>query len=366
MQSRMLKLFFCFFFTVFLLVPCGSVLLQPAAAATAESGSDDAGAVADDSPAALRKELEQLKDEVQKMHKEADARKKLEISPEEKDKSAEDILSSAGRDYTLMKKGTLGLEYSFSYSYYSGDVIEDSAIVEQRSNHNLTNQVFVEYALRDNLTLNTGVPFVYKYNRVGTSTAQDATDFGDITLGVQMQPFKAGGDYPSAILTGGFTLPFGTSPYKIVPGEGQATGSGFYAANAGISLSKTMDPLVAFGNLGVTYNFAATGLDQNWSDGRNLVEVDPGSSVGVVLGLGYALSYKASLNLSTQFSYALGSEYHFSNASTTESGSTVSARFNIGTGWKVFKKQSVSVKLGIGLTSNDPDFTFSVRVPFEF
>ncbi|HEY5513625.1 MAG TPA: hypothetical protein VIK40_08280 [Geomonas sp.] len=338
---------------------------KAAAPVAAEDEDADEDEKSEETPAGIAEQIKELKQQVDKLRKEGEARKRLEVSEEEKQKKAEDILTAAGREYTLLKKGTLSLEYSFNYSYFSGDVIKAAAIVEQRSNHNITNQIYTEYALRDNFSVNFTLPFAYKYNRVGTDTAQEATDFGDLSFGVQSQPVKAGGDVPAAILSAGVTCPFGSSPYRINPDTALATGSGFYSVNAGVSLSKTMDPLVAFGNLSYNYSFAADGLNQNWKDGRNLTRVEPGSNVGLAMGFGYALSYKASLNMSAQFAYAFGNQYHFSNAASYGSGSSTSASFNIGTGWKITPARSIALKLGIGLTSNDPDFSFSIRVPFE-
>ena len=317
------------------------------------------------SPQGIQQQLTELRQQVEKLRQEAEARKRLEVSEEEKSKKAEDILSAAGREYTLLRKGALSLEYSLNYSLFSGDVIRDAAVIERRSNHNFTNLIFTEYGLKDNLSVNLGVPFVYKFNKVGTSQSQEATGFGDVTLGAQLQPLKAGGDMPALIVSAGASFPFGTSPYRINPETSLATGSGFYSVNGGVSLSKTMDPLLAFGNLSYNYSFGSNRLDQNWKDGRTLTSVDPGSSIGLAMGFGYALSYKASLNLSTQISYSLGSRYRFANAASYDSGSSVGASFNIGTGWRVTPTRSVFLKLGIGLTSNDPDFSLSVRVPFE-
>ncbi len=342
--------------------------VAPAAppAAAEDTDGDEAEAKPGDAKIGIEEQLKELKLQVDKLRKETGARKRLEVSEEEKGKKAEEILSAAGREYTLLKKGSTSIEYGFNYSYFSGDVIKDTAIVEKRSNHNLTNQFYVEYGLKDNFSVNASIPFAYKYNRVGTDRAQDASDFGDVSVGMQMQPIKAGGDMPALIFSGGLTLPFGTSPYEINTEETLPTGSGFYGVNAGVSLSKTMDPLIAFGNLSYNYNFAARDLNQNWRDGRNLTTVEPGSSIGLAMGFGYALSYKASLNMSVQANYAFSNEYRFSNAASYSSGSSLSSTFYIGTGWRVTPNRTVSLKLGIGLTSNDPDFSFSIRVPFEF
>ena len=323
----------------------------------------------DDSPPSLQQEVQELKREVQRMRDESEARKRLEVPEEEKSKSVEDILSAVSRQYTLLKKGTVGLGYTFGYSYYSGDVINESAVpfaIERRSSHNIANIIDTEYAILNNLTISANVPFAYKYNKVGTSSSQDATDFGDISLGLQWQPIKAGGKLPTTILSAGVTFPTGSSPYKIDPDQSLPTGNGYYSFSGGVSLSKTLDPLVAFGNLSYSYGLPVSGLSQVWGTSNNLIKVEPGSSIGFALGFGYALSYQASLNISTQFNYAFGSRYTFSNVGAIESGSSVSSIFNVGTGWRVTPTRSIYLTLSIGLTVNDPDFALAARVPFEF
>jgi HAMP domain-containing protein len=323
----------------------------------------------DDSPQSVQQEVQELKREVQRMRDENEARKRLEVPEEEKSKSVEDILSAVSRQYTLLKKGTIGLGYTFGYSYYSGDVINEAAVpfaIERRSSHNIANIIDTEYAILNNLTISANVPFIYKYNKVGTSSSQDATDIGDIALGLQWQPIKAGGKLPTTILSAGVTIPTGSSPYKIDPDQSLPTGNGYYSFSGGVSLSKTLDPLVAFGNLSYSYGLPVSGLSQVWGTSNNLIKVEPGSSIGFALGFGYALSYQASLNISTQFNYAFGSRYTFSNVGAIESGSSVSSTFNVGTGWRVTPTRSIYLTLSIGLTVNDPDFALAARVPFEF
>jgi hypothetical protein len=320
----------------------------------------------DDSPQSLQQEVQDLKREVQKIRDENEARKRLEVPEEEKSKSVEDILSAVSRQYTLLKKGTIGLGYTFGYSYYSGDVITEATHIERRSNHNLANTIDTEYALFNNLTISANIPFVYKYNKVGTSSEQEATDLGDVSLGLQVQPFKSGGNFPATILSVGVACPTGSSPYKIDPNKSLATGSGYYSFSGGASFSKTLDPLVAFGNLIYSYGLPVSGLSQMWGTSSNLTKVDPGSAIGFALGFGYALSYQASLNLSTQFTYSFGPKYYFRESGLYEPGSSVSSTFNVGTGWRVTPTRSMYLTLSIGLTTNDPDFSFAVRVPFEF
>jgi len=321
--------------------------------------------VEDTYPESLDQQVQYLRKEIKKIRDENEARKKLEIPEEEKGQTIDDILSAAGRQYTLLKQGTVGLSYSLGYSYFSSDAISESTTIERRSNHNLTNTITAEYALFNNLTLSAGVPFVYKYNRVGTSEAQDVTELGDVSLSLTVQPLKAGGSMPPLIFSLGLSLPTGESPYEINQSETLSTGSGYYSVSGGFSLSKVIDPLVAFGNINYTYGFKEN-VDQYWSKTQRLTAVEAGSSLGLSMGFGYALSYQASLNMSTQLSYSFGSKYTINDNQTYKSGSSLSATFNVGTGWRVTQARSIYISLGIGLTNNDADFSLGFRVPFEF
>jgi len=328
-------------------------------------------------PKSIEDEIKELKKEIKKLRGENEARKKLEAPAEEKSQSVEDILSAAGRQYSLLRKGTVGLSYTFGYSYFSGDAIDETTVVLRRVNHNLNNTIAVEYALLNNLTLSSNIPFIYKYNKVGTTESLSATDLGDINLGIAWQPFKAGGSIPATIVSFGVSLPTGSSPYEVNLENELSTGSGYYGVSVGVSLSKVVDPLVAFGNLSYSYGILETGLSQIiYEDPTNpaskiyLTEIKPGGSLGFAFGFGYALSYQASMNLSAQFGYSFGSEYTNESttggSSTSKTGSSLSSSFNVGTGWRITAARSIYASLGIGLTSNDSDVSLSLKFPFEF
>lgn len=314
----------------------------------------------------IEQEIIELRQEIQKIRSENEARKKLEVPEEEKGKEVEDILSAAGRQYTLAKKGTLGLSYGFAYSYFSSDAISDAATVERRSNHSLTNTISVDYALLNNLTISGNFPFVYKYDRVGTTAAKEATDLGDISVGLTAQPIKSGGMIPPIIFSCSVSLPTGSSPYEVDQNNTLSTGSGLYGISGGVSISKVLDPVVAYGNLGYSYTFPKSDLDQYWSKTETLTEIEPGSSISLSFGFGYALSYQVNINMGGQMSYSFGSKYVVNDQETYEGGSSLSGAFSIGTGWRVTPARSVYVSMALGLTNNDSDFSLNLRVPFDF
>ena len=318
----------------------------------------------------LNEKLLILEEKLLQMEKENDIRRELTTTDEEKKGSTESVLSAAGRAYTLMPEGVLGLEYSFRYTGYSYDSIVEASRVEHNAMHSITNALLIEYPHKDNLTLSMNLPFVYKMNSQTNTSAKDVTDFGDVSFSFQWQPVKAGGGASSKILSGSLITPTGRSPYKIDSATEMSTGSGGYALATGLHISKPIDPLVAFGSLNYQHGFDITGLNYKTGtqgeSGVYLSEVEPGDTYSLSMGIGYSLSYKVSLNLSYQYSYSMKTQYDWVGTDDSKSEASMSSTFSIGTGWNLSPKRSVNVKLSFGLTNNDPDFSVSVRVPFEF
>ncbi len=313
----------------------------------------------------IEEKIAQLEQRLNKLQKEAEARKKLEIPEEEKKKKEEKILEAAGREYLLLPKGRLSLEYSLGYSYYSYDTLESIYEVEHHANHNFRNTISTEYAVLNNLTLTFNIPFVYKYDKVGTHRERKVTDIGDISFGVKFQPFKNTGKWPAPIFSSSLILPTGRSPYSINIDDELSTGGGLVGISNSVSVSKPLDPVNAFASLGFSYFFEKDGINQR-RGGDILVKVKPRGGISGSLGIGYALSYNVSLSLSYSYSYSLGTKYYFKSGRVTQSGTSVSSSLGISTGWYITPKRSIIIGTGIGLTNNDSDFSFSLRIPFSY
>ncbi len=346
----------------------------PAPAPGADAATQPAGPRPEATePDALQRQIQSLQQKVEELQKESEARKALKISEEEQAAAETEVLSAVGREYTLIPAKQLGFEYGLQYSYFSADLLEDlrnsegnRLAVERRGNHTLYNTLFLEKGLTNNLSLNGTLPFVYKYDERSVSDDREVTDLGDINAGLQYQPFKSGGAWPAMIVFLEGAFPTGRSPYKIDPETELSTGSGYYSTTGGLTFSKTIDPVVPFGSLFYTYAFPTSDTDQIQPGGKVLTEVAPGETLGFSLGMASALSYKTSMNFSYQYAYHKETEYSFTDGSAYESNSWVTSNFSIGAGWRLSPKYSLFVKVGIGLTSDDPDFTFSIRIPVRF
>ncbi|ETR72873.1 MAG: pilus assembly protein [Candidatus Magnetoglobus multicellularis str. Araruama] len=313
----------------------------------------------------LYQQIQTLQEEVTRLKEEAEVRKSLEMTQEEKTEKEKEILSAAGRQYTLLRKGILSVEDNVKYSFSSTDVIAEWGMVEHQSNHTIENALSFEYALLDNLTVNLTLPLIYKNDKNSTTESLSVNDIGDVSLGGQWQPFKTGGDWPAPIFYGNIVLPSGRSPFKIVIDEDLSTGNGFYSVNAGMSVNKSLDPIVAFANVSLGYNHTVRKLNQRYST-LILTKLKPGNTMGISTGIGYAFSYQVSMFMSYQYSYQFKSTYYWKNNESTSSGSSVSSMLNMGTRWNLSPRRSLTTQLGIGLTNSSQDFVLSVRIPFEF
>jgi len=316
------------------------------------------------SVAALEHEIGALKTQMKTLMDAEDIRSELTESTEEKSKKEEDILNAAGRNYTLMQKGKLGFEYKLAYTYYAFDTIKELNIIEHNSNHNITNTFTLEYPLKDNLTLESAIPFVYEYDEAGSDDSKSVTDFGDVSFGASFQPIKAGGKIPSMIFNTTLVCPMGRNPYEVNPITELSTGSGGYALEGSLSMSKAVDPIMAFGTLSYSYKHPIKDLDYKIGS-YTLERYDRGDSLGFSLGLGYALSYKTSLSLGYSYSYTLESTRYYKEANPVTYQTQTASNINVGTAWRLSPKLRLNMALGIGLANSDY-FSLSFRFPFEF
>jgi hypothetical protein len=318
---------------------------------------------ADEQKEILQK-IQNLEKQVDTLKEQGRTRDKLTITAEEKSEQEKSVLTAAGREYTLMQKGKYELEYSLRYEYISSNEIIAATRVEPRSNHTIRNGIGIQYGLFNNLTVNMNIPYVYVYDKTNSAAAKSASDMGDMTMGIDFQPFKSGGDWPSTTISMSAILPTGRSPYKINRNTDLPTGGGLYGFSLGVNMSKSIDPAMAFGGLSCTYRLSRDDLDQNM-DGAILDEVEPGISVNAAIGMAYSISYAVSMNVQFQYGYNMGTDYTFTNAPVVRSSAYSTASLLVGTGWRISPTTTLSFGLGIGLTKDDPDFTVSFRLPFS-
>lgn len=157
---------------------------------------------------------------------------------EDASQQLEEVFQAAEKNYSLQKKGSHSLNYSFDYSY-TADQRLDLAItngsvrnldVVPSATHSFTNSFSYDYGLLDNLTVGTRIPLVVKYD---TQDELNVYDFGDISFTGRWQPFAYVPGKMSTTLFGTLSTKTGVSPYEIDINEQLSTGSGYYSIGVG-------------------------------------------------------------------------------------------------------------------------------------
>lgn len=285
-----------------------------------------------------------------------------------------ETLTSKDKQYSLLKKGKVAATYDLTYAYIGQQSIDaqfDSDTsqltlfkINNTRSHTFTHTVSVDYGLLNNLTGNFSASLVDRYSE-SSSFSGLSHSLGDMTFGARWQPFELERDAPTITASGTVRLPTGRSPYRTDASKDLATGSGTTAFTGGLNFSKVVDPVALFGSANFTYSLAAQHLQQ-YRSGKTLSSVKPGPSFGYGVGFAYALSYDISVNFALQHSISWASTLRFDDGTKYRTSLQNSAVMNYGMGIRFSPTFTMNVTLGVGLTSDSPDFTLGVNVPLNF
>jgi hypothetical protein len=280
-----------------------------------------------------------------------------------------DTLTAVDKQYSLIRKGKMQLNYELNYAYIgqekiNADLSSGTATIfsiENTSSQTFTNTVMMDYGVLNNLSANVSMPFVSRYSDSAGYSGVSHT-IGDLGLGLRWQPVASNRDEATLTTTAGVRLATGTSPFKVDPTRGLATGSGLNTLSLGLNMTKIVDPVALFGSLNAGYGMHARHLSQMLS-GSVLKEVKPGPTLGFGLGFAYALSYKITTSFSFQESINARSTLTFDNGSKAQTGTQSAGVLSIGAGYRVSPKTTVNVTVGAGLTAAAPNMSITVGVP---
>lgn len=283
-------------------------------------------------------------------------------------KALEEVFQAAEQSYTLLKKGERTLTYGADYSLVRDTLIETvrtgdnvySVVGQSEAQHTFTNSFTFDYGVWDNLTFSVRLPLVAKFD---TERDTNAYSLGDVSASLRYQPWASVRGKPVTTVYATLGLPTGDSPYDINLNDDLSTGSGFYSLGFGSNVSYVIDPVVLFGSLGYTVNFANTDISQV-RGGRLLTKVEPGDTISASMGFAYALSYDVSLSASYQMAYTLADEFTFTNE-TIEGSEQTSSIMNFSLGLRTAPDYIVNVNAGFGMTEDSPDVLLGISLPMD-
>lgn len=295
--------------------------------------------------------------------------KSTDVSSE---KTLNEVFKASEKTYSLNKKGQFAMNYDVSYSFFRDSRLDialsaDSSSltrlrIQEDAQHSFSNTIDVSYGLRDNLTLTTSLPLVYKMDTLGGKTA---IGLGDVAFGLRWQPIPLKRGLPSTTLFTSLSTATGDSPYEINASRDLSTGKGYYSLSGGVSMSKVTDPIVIYGSTSFSVANRISGLDQARGD-KALTSVAPGNTLGFSLGFAYSLNYDVSMSASYQHSISTNGRFAFSDGTAVEPAAQVSSSLNYTLSLRTSPKRIVNVSMGYGLTEDSPDVTLGFSMPLEF
>jgi hypothetical protein len=263
----------------------------------------------------------------------------------------------------FLRKGEVMVEWDTFYNRNSQQnlvPVTGGVALVQTTRRFVDNTIIARYGfLTDGLEVDLIAPvFVHAEveNNFGTeTTTQEENRFGDLAAAIRYQVWYERGNRPSLVLD--------VEGKSRTGGSGLA-GTGTWNAGGGVTLIKSIDPVVFFGRIGYTYNFA--------SQSRDL-----GNIFDYRLGMGFSLNDRVSFNVQFTGAYIGASKF----SSTTTSGATATAigitPLPVSTQSQeimnlvftvtvlVTKKLFIEPLVAVGLTENS--FTIvGLRIPFRF
>jgi hypothetical protein len=233
----------------------------------------------------------------------------------------------------------------------------------------LQGAITARYGITSRLQAEVKVPLIYRSDREirgpGTTEISEyhVTDIGlgDIEGALFYHLLLSKGWIPDIILNCRVKSITGRDPYDLkVDSEGRfkelPTGNGHWGVSTGFTVVKVSDPAVFFGSFNYLWNIKKY-------QGYNIGWVDPGDSIEGSFGIAYALSEK--LSISTQY------QHRWTYKTKVKGGLIPGTYLSAGTlflggNYSISKKVSISLQVGIGVTSDAPDVQITFLMPLNF
>jgi hypothetical protein len=145
-----------------------------------------------------------------------------------------------------------------------------------------------------------------------------------------------------------------------------ALGTGFNALQGNLTLAKSSDPVVFFGNLSYTANLAAnhtvSANDPNNPTATMVGHFKPGDAVGFQIGSILALNPETSMTLGWDQRFTRATQL---NGADLPASYLVEGTLRLGMSYLYAPGRTLDLSFGVGLTPDTPNLQFSVGLPFR-
>ncbi len=304
----------------------------------------------------------------------------------------------------LTPKGNLVLEPSFQYGYSANDrvalvgytiipaILIGLIDVRQVKTTTAIATLTGRYGLSRRMELEAKLPYVYIHSdtvsrEIFTGSAQDnvfnarGSGMGDVEITGRYQLNRGGADKPFYIAWLRYKSRTGRDLFEVVTdcvtrcvanttGTGLPldlpTGSGFNAIQPGITWLFPSDPVVFFGSLSYLHNFKRSDVSRRVLGGQTefLGDIKAGDILGFNLGMGLALNEKAAISIG--YDQSIVDKTELNGDEVAGSVRTTLGTLLLGGTYRFSDRMSLNVALGVGVTRDTPDLTFTARLPISF
>jgi hypothetical protein len=281
----------------------------------------------------------------------------------------------------LLPSGTLEIDNTASYYAASSDhvTINGFALLPVLVVGDITSQRTREDYLLPSFTTRLGlphkfqldfmVPYGYELIRSvdanNNETSSSSFGLGDIQAGISRQLTTEHGRLPDILANVRFKSTTGKDSFDLTSSE-TALGTGFNALQGNLTLAKSSDPVVFFGNLSYTANLAAdhtvSANDPTNPGATTVGHFKPGDSVGFQLGSILALNPETSMTLGWDQRFTRTTQL---NGVDVPASYLVEGTLRLGTSYLYAPGKTVDLSFGVGLTPDTPNLQFSVGFPFR-
>jgi TolA-binding protein len=304
----------------------------------------------------------------------------------------------------LTPKGKLVVEPAVQYGYSANDrvalvgytiipaILIGLIDVRQVKTTTAVATLTGRYGLSRRMEVEAKLPYVYIHSdtvsrEIFTGSAQDrvfnarGNGMGDIEVTGRYQLNQGGADKPFYIAWLRYKSRTGRDLFEVTTdcvtrcvanttGTGLPldlpTGSGFNAVQPGITWLYPSDPVVFFGSLSYLHNFKRSDVSRRVLGGQTefLGDIKAGDILGFNLGMGLALNEKAAISIGYDQSIVDKTEQNgeeVAGAVRTTLGTLL-----LGGTYRFSDRMSLNVALGVGVTRDSPDMTFTARLPINF
>ena len=283
----------------------------------------------------------------------------------------------------LLPSGTLEIDNTTSYFSASSDhlTVDGFALLPVLVVGDITSERVREDYLLPTFTTRLGLPHKfqmdfqvpYGYELIRTvdaennQTSQGSFGLGDISAGIARQLTREHGSIPDMLASVRFKSTTGKDSYNLQSSQ-TALGTGFNALQGNITLAKSSDPVVFFGNLSYTANLAAnhtvsvTDPNNPAATTTMVGHFKPGDSVGFQIGSILALNPETSMTLGWDQRFTRATQL---NGADLPASYLVEGTLRLGMSYLYAPGRTLDLSFGVGLTPDTPNLQFSVGMPFR-